>query len=110
MGLTSLTWQGVGPILPVGSLGVALAATTASTGVGALATHNVVKALTRLGIPEAQASFIAIAFILLHNWCRALARIGNLLVNLGVDLSAICFELSQIDLYDCFERNRTHLV
>jgi hypothetical protein len=33
-----------------------LVATTASTGVSALATHNVVKALTQYGIPDAQAS------------------------------------------------------
>jgi hypothetical protein len=54
-GLTSLAIPGIGPILAAGSLGAALVATTASTGVGALAAHNVVKALTQLGIPEAQA-------------------------------------------------------
>lgn len=55
VGLTSLALPGIGPILAAGSLGVALVATTAGTGVGALATHNVVKALTDLGLPEAKA-------------------------------------------------------
>jgi hypothetical protein len=54
-GLTSLALPGIGPILAAGSLGAALVATTASTGVGALATNNVVKALAQLGIPEEQA-------------------------------------------------------
>jgi hypothetical protein len=56
VGLTSLALPGIGPILAAGSLGAALVATTAGAGVGALATHNVVKTLTHLGIPEAQAS------------------------------------------------------
>ncbi|MBD2020981.1 general stress protein [Leptolyngbya sp. FACHB-36] len=56
VGLTSLALPGIGPILAAGSLGAALAATTVGTGIGALAAHNVVKAFTHLGIPEAQAS------------------------------------------------------
>lgn len=56
VGLTSLALPGIGPILAAGSLGAALIATTASTGIGALATRNVVKALTQLGIPEDKAS------------------------------------------------------
>ncbi len=55
-GLTSLALPGIGPILAAGSLGAALVATTASTGVGALAANHVVKALTQLGIPQAEAS------------------------------------------------------
>ncbi|HIK17180.1 MAG TPA: hypothetical protein IGS53_18095 [Leptolyngbyaceae cyanobacterium M33_DOE_097] len=43
VGLTTLALPGIGPILAVGSLGAALIATTASTGVGALAAHNVCK-------------------------------------------------------------------
>jgi len=54
-GLTTLALPGIGPILAAGSLGAALVATTASTGVGALAAHNVVQALVKMGIPEAQA-------------------------------------------------------
>lgn len=54
-GLTSLALPGIGPILAAGSLGAALVATTAGTGVSALATNNLVKALTELGIPKAQA-------------------------------------------------------
>lgn len=54
-GLTSLVLPGIGPILAAGSLGAALVAATASTGIGALAAHNIVKALTQLGIPESQA-------------------------------------------------------
>lgn len=55
-GLTSLALPGIGPILAAGSLGAALVATTASTGVSALAANNLVKALSELGIPKAQAS------------------------------------------------------
>lgn len=55
-GLTSLALPGIGPILAAGSLGAALVATTASTGISALATNNLVKTLIELGIPEAQAS------------------------------------------------------
>lgn len=55
-GLTSLALPGIGPILAAGSLGAALVATTASTGIGAIATRNVVKAFTQLGIPEDKAS------------------------------------------------------
>jgi hypothetical protein len=54
-GLTSLALPGIGPILAAGSLGAALVATTAGTGVGALATNNLVKALHQIGIPEEQA-------------------------------------------------------
>lgn len=56
VGLGSLAFPGIGPLLAAGSLGAALVATTAGTGAGALAARNLVKALTQLGIPEAQAS------------------------------------------------------
>lgn len=55
-GLTSLALPGIGPILAAGSLGAALVATTASTGVSALEINNLVKTLSHFGIPKAQAS------------------------------------------------------
>ena len=55
-GLSSLALPGIGPILAAGSLGAALAATTASTGASLLAENNVVKALTQLGVPQEKAS------------------------------------------------------
>lgn len=42
--------------MAAGSLGAAMAAIAAGAGVSAVAAHNVVKALTQLGIPEAEAS------------------------------------------------------
>lgn len=53
--LTSLALPGIGPILAAGSLGAALVATVAGTGVGAVATNNLITALTDLGIPDAEA-------------------------------------------------------
>lgn len=55
VGLTSLALPGIGPILAAGTLGIALVATVAGTGVGAIAANSLVKALTDLGIPEEQA-------------------------------------------------------
>lgn len=55
VGLSSLALPGLGPILAAGSLGVALVTGVAGAGVGALATGNLVKAITDLGIPEEQA-------------------------------------------------------
>ncbi|MBD1904736.1 general stress protein [Funiculus sociatus GB2-A5] len=55
VGLTSLAIPGVGPVLAAGSLGVALLTGVAGTGLGALASNNLVKAMTDLGIPEEQA-------------------------------------------------------
>lgn len=56
VGLSSLALPGIGPILAAGSLGASLVTAVAGSGVGALASGNLVKALTDLGIPEAQAS------------------------------------------------------
>ncbi|HEY9661209.1 MAG TPA: hypothetical protein V6C65_22375 [Allocoleopsis sp.] len=58
-GLTSLALPGVGPVLAAGSLGAALVTTTAGTGVSALATNNLVKALSDLGIPKEQAGLFS---------------------------------------------------
>jgi hypothetical protein len=55
-GLTSLALPGVGPVLAAGSLGAALVATTASTGVSALEVNKLVNVLADLGIPKADAS------------------------------------------------------
>lgn len=55
VGLGSLAIPGIGPIIAAGSLGVALVATVASSGVEALAFNGLVKAFTDLGIPEEQA-------------------------------------------------------
>lgn len=56
VGLGSLAVPGVGAIVAAGSIGAALAASAASTGVAAATSGNLVKALTELGIPEAQAN------------------------------------------------------
>jgi hypothetical protein len=55
VGLTSLALPGIGVVLAAGSLGVALATSVAGVAVGAAATHNLIKALANLGIPEEQA-------------------------------------------------------
>lgn len=55
-GLTSLALPGIGPVLAAGSLGASLVAAVAGEGVGALASRNLVKQLTQLGVPNAQAS------------------------------------------------------
>jgi hypothetical protein len=55
VGLSSLALPGIGPILAAGSLGASLVTAVAGTGVGAVATGNLVRALADLGIPEAQA-------------------------------------------------------
>jgi hypothetical protein len=56
VGLTSLALPGIGPVLAAGSLGAALVATTASMGISTVAINQLVKALSDLGIPKAQAS------------------------------------------------------
>ena len=55
VGLTSLALPGIGPILAAGTLGTALLATAAGTGVGAIAASGLVKAFTNLGIPQDKA-------------------------------------------------------
>jgi hypothetical protein len=55
VGLTSLALPGIGPVLAVGSLGAALAAVAAGTGVSSLAINHPIAALSQLGIPEAEA-------------------------------------------------------
>jgi hypothetical protein len=55
VGLGSLAIPGIGPIIAAGSVGAALLAGVAGTGIGAAATGALVKALTDIGIPEAQA-------------------------------------------------------
>jgi hypothetical protein len=55
LGLTSLALPGLGVVLAAGSFAAALAATVASTGVAAVAANNLVKALSQMGIPDAQA-------------------------------------------------------
>lgn len=55
VGLTSLALPGLGAVLAAGSIGVALASSVGGVAVGAAATHNVVKALADLGIPEERA-------------------------------------------------------
>lgn len=52
VGLGSLAIPGIGPMIAAGTLGAALVAGVASTGVAAAAFGGVVKALTDLGIPE----------------------------------------------------------
>jgi hypothetical protein len=52
VGMGSLAIPGIGPIIAAGTLGAALVAGTASTGVAVAAFDGVVKALTDLGIPE----------------------------------------------------------
>lgn len=55
VGLGSLAIPGVGVVIAAGSVGLALAATTASTGIEAAAIGGLVKAISDLGIPEEQA-------------------------------------------------------
>jgi hypothetical protein len=55
VGLGSLAIPGIGPIIAAGSVGAALIAGVAGTGIGAAATGALVKALTDIGIPEAEA-------------------------------------------------------
>ncbi|HEY9675902.1 MAG TPA: hypothetical protein V6D11_30955 [Waterburya sp.] len=55
VGLSSLAIPGVGLVIAAGSVGAALLATVASTGLEAAAIGGVVRALTDLGIPEEQA-------------------------------------------------------
>lgn len=55
LGLASIAVPGVGMIIGAGSVGLALAATVGSTGIAAAASGGLVKAITDLGVPEAQA-------------------------------------------------------
>lgn len=55
VGFGSLAIPGIGPIIAAGSVGAALIAGVAGTGIGAAATSGLVKALTHIGIPEAEA-------------------------------------------------------
>lgn len=55
IGLGSLAIPGIGAVIAAGSVGVALAATVAGTGIEAASTAGLVKAITDLGIPEQQA-------------------------------------------------------
>jgi hypothetical protein len=55
VGLSSLALPGLGAVLAAGSLGVALASSIGGVAVGAAASHNLVKALADLGIPEERA-------------------------------------------------------
>ena len=55
VGLGSLAIPGIGPVIAAGSVGAALVATVASTGIEAAATTGIVRAITDLGVPEAQA-------------------------------------------------------
>jgi hypothetical protein len=56
LGLTSLALPGVGVVLAAGSLGAALVASVAGSGVAAIASNNLEKALIHYGIPDAQAA------------------------------------------------------
>lgn len=88
-GLTSLALPGIGPILAAGSLGAALVATTASTGISALAANNLVKTLTELGIPEAQASVYSDRllqgnyFVMLEGTPEKIDRAGQIFTEQG---------------------------
>jgi hypothetical protein len=55
IGLSSLAIPGVGAVIAAGSVGLALAASVAGTGIEAAAISGLVKALGDLGIPEEQA-------------------------------------------------------
>lgn len=55
IGLTSLALPGLGVVIAAGSLGAAMLATVASTGVAAVAANQLVQALTEMGIPDEQA-------------------------------------------------------
>ncbi|MBD2040951.1 general stress protein [Microcoleus sp. FACHB-672] len=59
VGLGSLAIPGLGPLIAAGSVGVALVTTLAGIGLGTLATGNLVKALTDLGISQESASAYA---------------------------------------------------
>lgn len=89
-GLTSLALPGIGPILAAGSLGAALVATTASTGVSAFEINNLVKALSDLGIPKAQASVYSDRliqgkyFVMLEGIPDQLDRAGQIFSEQGV--------------------------
>lgn len=52
IGLTSLVLPGIGPILAAGSLVAALGASAASSGVAAISSNNLVKALKDYGIAD----------------------------------------------------------
>jgi len=56
VGLSSLAIPGVGPVIAAGSVGAALVTVVAGSGLGTVATRNLVRAISDLGIPEAQAS------------------------------------------------------
>lgn len=55
LGLTSLALPGIGVVLAAGSFAAALAATVASTGVAAVASNNLIKALAHMGLSDEQA-------------------------------------------------------
>lgn len=55
VGLGSLAIPGVGPVIAAGSLGLALVASVAGTGIAAAAAGDLVKGLGDLGIPEEHA-------------------------------------------------------
>ena len=55
VGLGSLAIPGIGPVIAAGSLGAALVATVAGTGIEAAATTGLVRAIAALGVPEEQA-------------------------------------------------------
>lgn len=55
VGLGSLAIPGVGPVIAAGSLGLALVASVAGTGIAAAAAGDLVKGLADLGIPEEHA-------------------------------------------------------
>lgn len=56
LGLTSLALPGVGVVLAAGSLGAALIASVASSGIAAIASNNLEKAFVDYGIPEEKAA------------------------------------------------------
>ncbi|MBD1849321.1 hypothetical protein H6F87_04785 [Cyanobacteria bacterium FACHB-502] len=55
LGLSSLALPGLGVIIAAGSLGAAMVATVASTGVAAVAANQLVQALIKMGIPDEKA-------------------------------------------------------
>lgn len=55
VGLGSLAIPGIGPVIAAGSVGAALIATVASTGIEAAATTGLVRVITDLGVSEEQA-------------------------------------------------------
>lgn len=56
LGLTALALPGLGVVLTAGSLGAALAASVASSGIAVVAANNLEKALTDYGVPSGKAS------------------------------------------------------